>query len=160
MAIFVVYSFFDPPKRYRTQYFNLRIIYRVIIVVLCSSPIQKAPTHQNEQRLIQQQQLEQSRQRHCDTSPYDWEAEQQQPSLSAPEAASKRRRGKRRRLIGGGVDQAELREGEGEQDGGSPDMADSPEERVHPSLKKFHWTVIKMVDEADELIFRRIVSYL
>ncbi|CAM9150098.1 unnamed protein product [Ascophyllum nodosum] len=33
-------------------------------------------------------------------------------------------------------------------------------EGVHPSLKKFHWTVGKMVDVADELIFRRIVTYL
>lgn len=63
-------------------------------------------------------------------------------------------------LIGRSIDEAELGEGEGGQDGGSLDMADYPEDEVHPSLKKFHWTVMKMVDEADELIFRRIVSFL
>lgn len=31
---------------------------------------------------------------------------------------------------------------------------------VHPSLKKFHATVTKLVDMTDELVFRRIVSFL
>lgn len=31
---------------------------------------------------------------------------------------------------------------------------------VHPSLKKFHSTVTKLVDVTDELVFRRIVSFL
>lgn len=31
---------------------------------------------------------------------------------------------------------------------------------VHPSRNRFHWIVTKMADVADELIFRRIVSYL
>lgn len=34
------------------------------------------------------------------------------------------------------------------------------DDAVHPSLKRFHTTVTKMIDVADELIFRNIVSYL
>lgn len=34
------------------------------------------------------------------------------------------------------------------------------EDAVHPSLKKFHSTVMKLVDVTDELVFRRIVSFL
>lgn len=41
-------------------------------------------------------------------------------------------------------------------EGGGDDSA----EHVHPSLKKFHWVVTNMVEVADELIFRKIVSYL
>lgn len=44
--------------------------------------------------------------------------------------------------------------------GGGEGIGDSSAERVHPSLKRFHWTVTKMVEVADELIFRKIVSYL
>ncbi|CAN0120287.1 unnamed protein product [Scytosiphon promiscuus] len=38
--------------------------------------------------------------------------------------------------------------------------ADGSAERVHPSLKSFHWIVTNMIDVSDELIFRKIVSYL
>ncbi|CAM9576818.1 unnamed protein product [Laminaria digitata] len=31
---------------------------------------------------------------------------------------------------------------------------------VHPSRKRFQWMVTKMIDDADELIFRKVVSYL
>lgn len=44
----------------------------------------------------------------------------------------------------------------GEAEGAGDDSA----ERVHPSLKRFHWMVTNMVEIADELIFRKIVSYL
>ncbi|CAM9270749.1 unnamed protein product [Ectocarpus sp. 12 AP-2014] len=33
-------------------------------------------------------------------------------------------------------------------------------DRVHPSLKRFHWNVTTMIDTADELVFRKIVTYL
>ncbi|CAN0252328.1 unnamed protein product [Ectocarpus sp. 13 AM-2016] len=33
-------------------------------------------------------------------------------------------------------------------------------ERVHPSLRRFHWNVTTMIDTADELVFRKIVTYL
>lgn len=44
--------------------------------------------------------------------------------------------------------------------GAGEGMGDDSAERVHPSLKRFHWTVTNMVEVADELIFRKIVSYL
>lgn len=44
--------------------------------------------------------------------------------------------------------------------GGDGGVGDDSAERVHPSLKRFHWMVTNMVEVADELIFRKIVSYL
>eukprot|EP00752_Nemacystus_decipiens_P011626 g10321.t1 len=44
--------------------------------------------------------------------------------------------------------------------GGEGGVGDDSAERVHPSLKRFHWMVTNMVEVADELIFRKIVSYL
>lgn len=44
--------------------------------------------------------------------------------------------------------------------GASVEAGDDSSAHVHPSLKSFHWTVTKMVDVTDELVFRRIVSYL
>lgn len=50
--------------------------------------------------------------------------------------------------------------GEGVGVGVGVGVGDDSAERVHPSLKRFHWTVTNMVEVADELIFRKIVSYL
>lgn len=44
--------------------------------------------------------------------------------------------------------------------GAGDGAGDDSVERVHPSLKRFHWMVTNMVEVADELIFRKIVSYL
>ncbi|CAN0242872.1 unnamed protein product [Ectocarpus fasciculatus] len=45
-------------------------------------------------------------------------------------------------------------------EGGGAIGRDYSADRVHPSLKRFHWHVTTMIDTADELVFRKIVTYL